>query len=51
MTFIVILSIWIGKTIDHLDVRAKPSRFMTAVIAAITGFNGFVKGATSPPSR
>lgn len=44
MAFIALLSIVVGMRVKRLDVRDKPSKFMTAFISMIEFFNDMVKG-------
>jgi F-type H+-transporting ATPase subunit a len=44
MTVIAVFAIVIGKRVEKLDVKAKPTKAMTLVIEGIGGFNSFVKG-------
>jgi F-type H+-transporting ATPase subunit a len=43
MSGIALFSILMGRKISHLDIKAKPSKLVTAVMLAVGGFNGFVK--------
>jgi F-type H+-transporting ATPase subunit a len=44
MAFIALLSIVVGMRVKRLDVRAKPSKFMTAFISMIEFYNDMIKG-------
>ena len=43
MIVIIIFSIVIGHIVDNLDAKAKPNKFMTAVISFVEMMNNFVK--------
>ena len=43
MAGIALFAIIVGRKIERLDVKAKPSKLITAVMLAIGGFNTFVK--------
>lgn len=43
MSVIAIIAVLMGRSVERLDVKAKPNKTQTLAILAIGGFNGFVK--------